>query len=241
MNRLKTTGFLKYFVVIGLLFGLFLNSAMAQSGVRYAEPVFDEVNISTAIPFSSAIKEGDTSPTTLYLDFYEPQGDTLSARPLVITVFGGAFVAGSRDYADMQEYCTRLAKHGYAAASIDYRLLSIWNLNATSLIRDAYMAAQDVSSAIRFFKCHCAEYRIDTEQVFLLGNSAGSIAILCELFIDESERPAETFESPDLGSMHSSGFPEYAGFSPAVAGAVPHWGGVTELDFISTVARIPPC
>ena len=238
MNRMKTTGFL---AIIGLLFGLFANVTMAQTGQRYAEPVFDEVNIETGIPFSSAVKEGDTSPTTLYLDFYEPVGDTLSARPLVITVFGGAFVAGSRDYADMVEYCTRLAKHGYAAASIDYRLISIWNLNSTALIRDAYMAAQDVSSAIRFFKYHCAEYRIDTEQVFLLGNSAGSIAIYCELFMDEDERPTETFEDPDLGPMHSSGFDEYAGFSPAVAGAIPQWGGVMDLDVIDEEEYVPLC
>ena len=238
MSRIKKNEFL---AIIGLLFGLFSNVALAQTGQRYAEPVFDEVNIETGIPYSSAIKEGETSPTTLYLDFYEPEGDTLSARPLVITVFGGAFVAGSRDYADMVEYCTRLAKHGYAAASIDYRLISLWNINATSLIRDAYMAAQDVSSAIRFFKYHCDEYRIDTEQVFLLGNSAGSIAILCELFMDENERPAETFEEPDLGPMHSSGFEEYAGISPAVAGAIPQWGGVMDLDVISEEEYVPLC
>ena len=241
MNGMKTNRYIRFFTIINLLFGLFANVLMAQSGQRYADPVFDEINIETAIPFSSAIKEGDTSPTTLYLDFYEPQGDTLSARPLVITVFGGAFVAGSRDYADMVEYCTRLAKHGYATASIDYRLLSIWNLNSTSLIRDAYMAAQDVSSAIRFFKAYSEEYRIDTTQVFLLGNSAGSIAILCDLFMDESERPAETFEDPDLGPIHSSGFDEYASFSPAVAGAVLHWGGVMDLDAVSEEEYVPLC
>ena len=240
MNRMRIIHKLGMVVVAMLLCGLF-TKAMAQSGRRYAEPVFEEVNVESDIPFSSAIEEGETSPITLYLDFYEPQGDTLSARPLVITVFGGAFVAGSRDYVDMVEYCTRLAKHGYAAASIDYRLLSIWNLNATSLVRDAYMAAQDVSSAIRFFKCHSEEYRIDPEQVFLLGNSAGSIAILCEMFMDESERPAETFESPDLGSIHSSGYEEYVGFSPAVAGAIPHWGGVLDLDVISTEEYVPLC
>ena len=241
MNKTKTINFIRFFLATALVCSLFSNTLLAQSGQRYAEPVFDEVNIETGIPFSSAIKEGETLPTTLYLDFFEPQGDTLSARPLVITVFGGAFVAGSRDFVDMQEYCTRLAQHGYVAASIDYRLISIWNLNSTSLIRDAYMAAQDVSSAIRFFKCHCDEYRIDKEQIFLLGNSAGSIAILCELFMDEDERPAETFEDPDLGSMHSSGFDEYAGFSPAVAGAIPQWGGVMDLDVIDEEEYVPLC
>ena len=241
MNKKKTFLFLRLILVTSLVSCLFTNMAMAQTGQRYAEPVFDEVTVSKGIPFSSAVKEGETSPTTLFLDFYEPQGDTLSARPLVITVFGGAFVAGGRDYADMVEYCTRLAKHGYAAASIDYRLLSLWNISAKSLVRTAYMAAQDVSSAIRFFKCHHNEFKIDTEHVFLLGNSAGSIAILCDIFMDEGERPAETFESPDLGSIHSSGYAEYAGFSPSVAGAVPHWGGVNGLDVISKEEYVPLC
>ena len=240
MNKKKTFLFPRFILVAFMVCCLF-SDGLAQNGQRYAEPVFDNVSISTGIPYSSAVKEGETTPTTLFLDFYEPQGDTLSARPLVITVFGGAFVAGGRDYADMKAYCTRLAQHGYAAASIDYRLLSLWNVSATSLIRTAYMATQDVSSAVRFFKFHHEQFKIDAEQIFLLGNSAGSIAILNEIFMDEDERPVETYVSPDLGSMHSSGYPEYAGLSPAVAGAVPHWGGVNGLDVIDTEEYVPLC
>ena len=238
MNKVRIIGIC---VATVLFCVLFAKGAQAQSGQRFAEPVFDEVNVVTGIPYSSAIREGQTSPTTLYLDFYEPEGDTFDLRPLVITVFGGAFVAGSRDFADMEEYCTRLAKHGYAAASIDYRLLSFLQLSRKALIRDAFMAAQDVSSAIRFFKAYSEEYRIDTSRIFLLGNSAGSIAILCELFMGEDERPAETFEEPALGPLHSSGFDEYASFSPAVAGAIPQWGGVMDLDVLSKAEYVPLC
>lgn len=224
-----------------LVFLFWSSAALAQSGQRYAQPVFDDVTTTTGIAFSSALREGASEPTTLYLDFYEPTGDTLSARPLVITVFGGAFVTGSRDFVDMVEYCTRLAKHGYVTASIDYRLLSIWQLTHTAVIRDGYMAAQDVSSAVRFFKAHGEDYRIDTTRIFLLGNSAGSIAILTEMFLSEDERPAETYQAPDLGSLHASGFPEYAGFSPRVAGAIPQWGGVTDLAFIDAEEYAPLC
>ena len=223
-------------LILLCVFGL-----QAQSGGRYAEPIFDNVLVSSGIPFSSAYRVGATSPTTLYLDFYEPSGDTLQSRPLVITVFGGAFVAGSRDYVDMQTYCNRLAKHGYAAASIDYRLLPITSFNAASLIRDAYMASQDVSSAIRFFKAYCQEYRIDTNNIFLLGNSSGSIAILNELFLEEDERPAETFNAPDLGGMHISGYDDYANFSPKVAGAIAQWGGVMDVEDIDSSEYVPLC
>jgi len=213
----------------------------AQHSDRYALPVFNRVLTTTDIPFSSAIREGDNSPTTLYLDFYEPAGDTINARPLVITVFGGAFVAGGRDFSDMEEYCTRFAKHGYVAASIDYRLLSVFSVSTSSVIREMYMAAQDVSSAIRYFKKHCEEYRIDTNNIFLLGNSAGSISILHELFMSEDERPAVTFDEPDLGMLHHSGYSQYSGFSPKVTGAIAQWGGVLDLNYLDTEEFVPLC
>ena len=235
----------KRFLLCNTLFAAFVfllsNRVVAQSGTRFLDPVFNEVVTTEAVPFSSAIREGETTPTTLYLDFYEPEGDTMAARPLVITVFGGAFVTGSRDYVDMVAYCTRLAKLGYAAASIDYRLLSWMQLSESALMRDAYMAAQDVSSAIRFFKLHNEDYRIDPDRIFLLGNSAGSIAILAEMFMGEEERPEQTFTEPDLGTMHSAGFEEYAGISPQVAGAIPHWGGVNALDVIDVEEYTPIC
>ncbi len=235
----------KRLLMCSTLFAAFVfllsNRGVAQSGTRFLDPVFDEVVTTEAVPFSSAIREGETTPTTLYLDFYEPEGDTMAARPLVITVFGGAFVTGSRDYVDMVAYCTRLAKLGYVTASIDYRLLSWMQLSESALMRDAYMAAQDVSSAIRFFKLHNEDYRIDPERIFLLGNSAGSIAILAEMFIGEEERPEQTFTEPDLGTMHSAGFEEYAGISPQVAGAIPHWGGVNALDVIDVEEYTPIC
>jgi acetyl esterase/lipase len=233
MNLLRFTSLM---LLLLCVFGL-----QAQTGERYAEPVFDNVLTTSEIPFSSVYRVGATSPTTLYLDFYEPSGDTLQSRPLVITVFGGAFVAGSRNYVDMQAYCNRFAQHGYAAASIDYRLLPFTSFNTTSLIRNAYMAAQDVSSAIRFFKAYSQEYRIDTNNIFLLGNSAGSISILNEIFLGEDERPAETFNEPDLGGMHTSGYDEYANFSPKVAGAIAQWGGVMDVAIIDSSEYVPLC
>ena len=233
---------LKRFAICWALVCLFLPGALqAQNGDRYAQPVFDNVLTTNGIPFSAAVPEGMSSPTTLYFDFYEPSGDTLSARPLVITVFGGAFLTGSRDWCDMVEYGTHLAKHGYVAASIDYRLLPLLSLSANSLVRSAYMVSQDVSSAVRFFKAHCDEYRIDTNNIFLLGNSAGSIAILNEIFMSDEERPAQTFSSPDLGGMNSSGYAEYAGFSSKVAGVVSQWGGVQDKEVIDAEEFVPLC
>lgn len=208
---------------------------------RYQTPIFDRVLITEGIPFSIAEKVGTDDFTTLYLDFYEPAGDTAQLRPLVITVFGGAFVAGSRDFSDMEEYCKRLAKHGYVAASIDYRLMSVFSVSATNIIRQIFIAAQDVSSAIRYFKLYGEDYKIDTNNIFLLGNSAGTIAILHEMFMEEQERPEETLSPPALNSLHSSGYAEYQDKSTKIAGAIAQWGGVLGVDMIDSVECVPLC
>lgn len=231
---------MRKFSIICFLLLFEVGALMAQTG-RYERPVFDHVICTEDVPFSSAVAQGSSSPTTLYLNFYEPEGDTLAHRPMVITVFGGAFVTGSRDFVDMKEYCNRLSTYGYVAASIDYRLLPFSQLSASGLVRTAYMASQDMSSAVRYFKAHGEEYRIDTSAIFLLGNSAGSIAILHEVFMDDDERPAETYNAPDLGGLHGSGYNEYLHYSPRVAGIIPQWGGVTDLNVIDSDETTPIC
>lgn len=218
-----------------------LLSAANLCAQRYKEAVFSGVDISYAIPFSSAKCEGATENTELLFDIYTPHGDTATARPVVITVFGGGFIAGSRDFSDMKAFCKKFAQHGYVAVSIDYRLLPLAQLSRKSFIREAYLATQDVSSIVRFLKLHHEDYGIDTNNIFLLGNSAGSIALLHEIFLNEDERPDETHENPDLGPVHSSGFEDCLNISPKVRAAVAQWGGVMDLQVIDADDYVPIC
>jgi carboxylesterase type B len=61
--------------------------------------------------------------------------------------------------------------------------------NAKGLVRTGYMAAQDVSAAVRFFKANADKYRIDTNRIFLLGQSAGAVAILHALYMTRTSVP----------------------------------------------------
>src|SRR5688572_28928123 len=124
----------------------------AQIPGRYQKAVFDSVILHNEIQygeadFYDAYSNHDLAP--LYLDFYEPFDDTLDARPLVITIFGGAFLGGTKEWDDMIAWCDSLSRYGYACASIQYRL--IFNpLNQESIIRASYRAVQDTRAAIRF-------------------------------------------------------------------------------------------
>lgn len=177
----------------------------------------------------------------LCFDFYEPISTVDTLRPLVITLFGGGFVAGSRNYEDMVAFGEHFAQNGLAVASIDYRLMPARKFSSKELIRTGYMAAQDVSAAVRFFKAHWEDYRIDTNLIFLLGQSAGAVAILHALYMGEEERPAETFEDPMLPPLHSMGTEEAQANSFSVAGVISLWGCIFDPEMIDVDEITPVC
>jgi len=241
---------MKRSLIVFLIFLAVSQCVMAQSGQRFLSRVFQDISVETEIPFCTALEVGSEDEETLYFDFYEPVGDTMAYRPMVITVFGGAFVAGNRSWVDMVAFADSLSHYGYVVASIDYRLLSAWRISETNFIRNAYAAAQDLSAAIRFFKGNAETYRIDTSQIFVLGNSAGTIASMHTIWMDVNERPVETYEDEgllgigghcDLGEIHSTGDPQYLSYSPAIAGLIAQWGGVLDTNIINSDDQTPVC
>ena len=93
-------------------------------------------------------------------DLYKARGAT-GQLPLVIWIHGGSW-----RFLDKQtmEPARALICHGYAVASIDYRLTT-----------EAVFPAQiiDVKAAIRHLRAHAALYGIDPQRIAVFGSSAG--------------------------------------------------------------------
>ena len=91
---------------------LFVITLQAQQ--QYLDSIFSEIDIST---------HHYKTPTTdtLQFDYYRAKGVTASL-PLIVVVHGGGFVSGKRNSEDMVKFSTKLAQHGYAVASMSYRL-----------------------------------------------------------------------------------------------------------------------
>lgn len=224
-----------------------LFSQNCQTG-RYLHPIFSDVTVAYNIVYAQADPYdlfNLPEEINLQLDLYEPAGDTLSRRPLVLMFFGGGFVAGDKSFTDMVAWGDSLARHGYVVAAVNYRLG--FNLFVgESAVRAVYRAIQDARAAVRFFKEFHETYRIDTTHIYLGGNSAGSFTALHTAFVtEETERPPATFglnyplstENTDLGCLDCSG--NNYNHTVEVAGVINLWGALYDTTFINPGEHVP--
>ncbi len=113
---------MKKVISFAFLFVFHLNLLDAQScdDCRYLSPVFDSVTILT-VQFGYGMNI-DGQDQQLFMDVYQPFGDTLTNRPVMIFAFGGGFVQGSRNDWYVKEVCNHFARSGYVSLAPDYRL-----------------------------------------------------------------------------------------------------------------------
>lgn len=160
-----------------------------------------------------AFAQRDSS--ALLLDLYYPE-ELKSSSPCVVYIFGGGFLAGSRDTEKARTYCRALSEKGFVVVAVDYRLglknveKSVGVFNIKPLENAIRMAADDVFSATAFLVSHAEELRIDTSRIILHGTSAGAITALQADF--------ELANGDDAAKVLPAGF-RYAGivsFSGAI-------------------------
>jgi dienelactone hydrolase len=202
---------------------IFLMSAtITYAGTRYRDIVFTSATVTKNIQFGSNLGISGSN-TVLSLDLYEPANDTVQSRPLVILLHGGSLIVG--DKGDMVTLCTDLAKRGYVAATIDYRL-GIEDPKGVRTILEALLrGVQDTKAAVRFFRSEAAQYGIDTSRIFLEGSSAGSMVAVHYAYWDQSEIPADINQAKWGNIEGTSGNP---GYSSAIKGIVNYCGAIID-------------
>lgn len=109
------------------------------------------------------IKYATTPEKQLFLDLYMPTNATKPA--LMVWIHGGAWSGGSKENPP-----TEFIEHGFALASINYRLSG-----------EAKFPTQihDIKAAIRFLRANAQKYGFDADKIILWGSSAGGhLAVL---------------------------------------------------------------
>ncbi len=219
---------------------LFLsNSISAQncSSCRYISPVFDSITITT-VKFAEG-PNSNNQMLEIYMDIYEPYGDTATKRPVVIFAFGGGFVQGSKNDWYVEEVCKHLTKAGYVCSAIDYRIgISAIEVLTLQHMRIFFRPMQDMRAAVQYLKADFAElgnnYRIDTSKIIIGGASAGAITALMTAYCD---KPSEMEEMGNLSALDALGgfysttglYPNYSWKSAAVFNVA---GALVNADWI---------
>src|SRR5579863_4756005 len=113
------------------------------------------------ITFASGIEYARVDNQGLELDLARPK-DPTGKTPAILCIHGGGFRAGKREGWDAR--CRLLAEHGYAAATVTYRLAPKSPFPA---------AVEDVKAAVRWLRANAEKYALDPDRIGVVGDSAG--------------------------------------------------------------------
>ena len=178
----KTITFLSLFISV-----LGIAQEPCSTG-RYSSDVYPTTTLTSNIVYGQNLNYAGTNKI-LKLDFYEPTSDTATVRPLIIWIHGGSFLGGTKTDADMVALSQAFSKKGYACASIDYRT-GFFPIDSANSVKAVMRAVQDAKAALRFFYKDRADgtntYKIDTNNIFIGGSSAGAITALHLTYLDRT-------------------------------------------------------
>lgn len=137
------------------------------------------------------------------LDVYLPAAPGGELRPGFVWIHGGGWTGGTKNEARAANVCGTLARAGYVAVSVDYRLGDgAW---PTLLF--------DCKNAVRFLRAQATRYRIDPARIAVGGGSAGGhLALMVALTAGQPGLEPEGAATP------------YPGISSAVACGVNLYG-----------------
>ena len=181
---------------------LIANETSAQT--RYLDEVFTSVTVTSNVVYGNNLEVLTGAPvaTDLLMDVYEPAGDMLTDRPLILYLTTGSFLpryinqsaTGSKTDSAVVEMCSRLAKQGYVVAAVDYR--KGWNPASTvqdtrteTILQAVYRGLQDSKTCVRFFRKDVAtnnnSFGIDDTRIAVGGQGSGGYISLAYGSLDK--------------------------------------------------------
>ena len=125
----------------------------------------------------------------LKLDIYRPPNQGTSLRPAVILIHGGGWT--SFDKSTMQHMGEFLARGGYVAFAVDYRLFHGAENRWPAQL-------DDVQRAVRWIRANAAKYEVNPDHVGAFGHSAGA-QLACLLGMEDTRDNSD----PDLARFSS--------------------------------------
>ena len=144
---------------------------------------------------------GEAAGEKLMLDVYLPPGDTApgTRRAGILLIHGGGWIGGNRK--DVTNEAKAVAKAGYVAVSIGYRLCNgpARDEDPSQPVRNRYPAQiDDCQRAVRWVRKHASEFQLDPDRLGAVGWSAGGHLVSLLGTLDTRDN-----SDPDLAAFSS--------------------------------------
>src|ERR1035438_5721457 len=101
------------------------------------------------------------------LDIVQSPAPALKNRPGVIVIHGD----GAKERT-IEQFCVPLVQHDFVVANVEYR---------SPIAATAKAAVNDVLEAAQWFHNHAARFKVDPDQILVLGESSGGYLALMEI------------------------------------------------------------
>ena len=213
----------------------------ADAQTRYLDDVFTGVTVTSDVVYANNIsilpmlQSLPPAATDLVCDIYEPSGDSIINRPVIIVAHTGSFLpavvngqpTGTKTDSSIVEQCMRWAKKGYVAVAFSNRLG--WNptsldqdVRTSSLIQAAYRGIQDARAMVRYMRMTEATgntYGIDPTKIVMGGHGTGAYISLGVATLDT----ATQMYIPKFMNLATSSPYVYAPFFGNVNGTDSAW------------------
>ena len=173
------------------------------------------------------------------LDVYKPKQETGKNLPVIVSVHGGGWVYGDKER--YQYYCMSLAQRGFAVVNFTYRLAPEFKFPAP---------LEDTNSVITWIFEHGMEYGLDTEHIYIVGDSAGGndLALYAAICTNPDYAAKFDFHVPEnfvpKAIALNCGAYELNGDNPLIADYLPNKGTPEEYAMINPLlyvtAAYPP-
>jgi hypothetical protein len=184
-ERMKTW---QLFAILGVLAAGGARAEDALAPRRYLNEVFADFIRTGDVVYQEDFNDASGKNEKLTLRVYEPKGDKEAKRPLLLITPGGGFVKHDDHW--MDDFAEPLARAGYVVALNRYRLAASVN-SAEEFYGALTSALSDQRAAIRYFVNDAKganRFRVDTNNIFIGGHSAGAITSLYDAFLDKSDQ-----------------------------------------------------
>jgi acetyl esterase/lipase len=161
---------------------------------------------SSSGPVHENVVYGVVNGETLHLDIFEPSSNSDHPRPAVILIHGGGWA--SFDKSTMRTLAQFLARSGFVAVPVDYRL---FHDDATRWPAQL----DDVQRSVRWLRANAANYNVAPDHIGAYGHSSGAqLASLLGMLDtrDNSDPKLAKYSSKVQAVVDSSGPTEFGNF-----------------------------